>query len=363
MRKLLATTAITVMAALPVMAQTDGSATGDTGTAAQVQPQSQGTTGNETFYGSISGAVDASDFIGKSVYATDAEVTAKDDVAAMKDEWDNIGEVSDVVFGTQGDVEAVLVDVGGFLGIGEKTVAVNLDALQMVPGDDADDYNIVMKGDRATLEDAPAYDRSQDAAQAEPDAGTPNTATDTSADTATAASIGSTLSNAASEAADWTEQKADSATSAVSQAADDAGAWTEEKTAEAGSAADKAGEDIAQTANKAKNDASEAMKTEQADAASSSSTDWSQITPADLSKKTIYGPNDESVGKVSEVLTDESNQIKQVIVNVGGFLGLGAKPVALSPEQMEISQGADGLTIHIAATQEELEQMPEYEGS
>jgi sporulation protein YlmC with PRC-barrel domain len=43
----------------------------------------------------------------------------------------------------------------------------------------------------------------------------------------------------------------------------------------------------------------------------------------------IYGPNDEKVGDVSDVLIDQQGNIKGVVIGVGGFLGLGEKDVAV----------------------------------
>jgi hypothetical protein len=43
----------------------------------------------------------------------------------------------------------------------------------------------------------------------------------------------------------------------------------------------------------------------------------------------IYGPNDESIGKVDEVLVDASGSAKAVVIGVGGFLGMGKKDVAM----------------------------------
>ncbi|MEH6721460.1 MAG: PRC-barrel domain-containing protein [Aurantimonas endophytica] len=65
------------------------------------------------------GAWRASDLEGKDVYDTTGE---------------NIGSISDVLLSEQGEVMAVLVGVGGFLGIGEKDVAVSMDALEFGPG-------------------------------------------------------------------------------------------------------------------------------------------------------------------------------------------------------------------------------------
>ncbi|MBW0003589.1 MAG: PRC-barrel domain-containing protein [Hyphomicrobiales bacterium] len=43
----------------------------------------------------------------------------------------------------------------------------------------------------------------------------------------------------------------------------------------------------------------------------------------------IYGPDNQSIGKVSDVILDGSGSAKAVVVGVGGFLGVGQKDVAL----------------------------------
>lgn len=48
------------------------------------------------------------------------------------DDAEEIGNVTDVVFNQQGQMTAVVIGVGGFLGIGEKSVAVPFDTLQFV---------------------------------------------------------------------------------------------------------------------------------------------------------------------------------------------------------------------------------------
>ena len=47
----------------------------------------------------------------------------------------HIGDVSDLLFDKNGRVAGVIVGVGGFLGIGEKYVAIDLSAFQVVPAD------------------------------------------------------------------------------------------------------------------------------------------------------------------------------------------------------------------------------------
>ncbi len=51
----------------------------------------------------------------------------------------------------------------------------------------------------------------------------------------------------------------------------------------------------------------------------------------------IYGPDNEKVGDVTEVLIDSAGKITGVTVGVGGFLGLGSKDVAIKFEEVNWS--------------------------
>lgn len=52
----------------------------------------------------------------------------------------------------------------------------------------------------------------------------------------------------------------------------------------------------------------------------------------------IYGPDNKKVGDVTEILLDKSGRIETVTVGVGGFLGIGAKDVAIAFEQVSWSE-------------------------
>ena len=84
----------------------------------------------------------ASKFIGMRVYATEKDVAPDASVkAGSEKEWDDIGEINDVILSRKGDVQAVIVGVGGFIGIGEKNVAVAMKDIKFVQnGDSKDDY-------------------------------------------------------------------------------------------------------------------------------------------------------------------------------------------------------------------------------
>src|SRR3569623_20455 len=73
----------------------------------------------------------ASKIIGQPVY----DGKAKDS--------NNLGNITDLVLGENGQVAAVVVGVGGFLGLGEKQVAVDFTSLQFVVADDNTERNVL----------------------------------------------------------------------------------------------------------------------------------------------------------------------------------------------------------------------------
>jgi uncharacterized protein YrrD len=229
--------------------------------------------------------VRASDFIGMRVYTTetDSELVEFDGV---QNDWNDIGEINDVVLTRDGEVEAVLVDIGGFLGIGEHHVAVNMDAIRFASDssteDEDDDFFLVMSSSQAALENAPEYT--------------------------------------------WADE-VDAMTDAPEIASDET----------------VTGFDI-------KRDGFRPV--ERVD-----------LTTEMLTGTPVYDVKDEWIGEVDALLLSDDGNIKQAVVDVGGFLGLGEKPVALEMEKLKILRGDDGgdLRVYVSMTEEELENMPSYD--
>ncbi len=132
----------------------------------------------------------ASDYIGKTVY----------DQAG-----NNIGEVNDLIVSGDGNVEAVILGVGGFLGIGEKDVAVHTEAVQMVQ--DGDTQRLVVQATKETLEAAPSYDRSNRRYATDTGTTTETTGSTTAPATGTGAAVDCTLPENASNAACTNQQQ------------------------------------------------------------------------------------------------------------------------------------------------------------
>jgi sporulation protein YlmC with PRC-barrel domain len=62
--------------------------------------------------------------------------------AVNNEAGDRIGEINEVVLGKDGKVAAVIVGVGGFLGIGEREVAVTFESLRLTQ--DANNNTVVL---------------------------------------------------------------------------------------------------------------------------------------------------------------------------------------------------------------------------
>ena len=53
----------------------------------------------------------------------------------------------------------------------------------------------------------------------------------------------------------------------------------------------------------------------------------------------VIGTDNKKIGDVSDILFDKAGKIEAFVVSVGGFLGIGAKDVALAPTAFEVVQG------------------------
>lgn len=282
MKQLLLSTAVLAASALAVAAQDSPFRTGDDPT-----------------------AVRASEFIGKRIYASEAALDA-DEYDGVQEGWDDIGEVNDVVLARDGSAGTVLVDIGGFLGVGERQVAVDMAAIRFVAdgatADDLDDYFLVLNADRATLEGAPAW-MSSEATGDDPAEATADDATETATADTTA------------------EPKTDTMTEAA-----------------------PAREPMVR-------DGYEAL-------------DRTAMTTEDLTGAPVYDANDERVGEVGELILDDGGQITTAVVDVGGFLGIGEKPVALTLADLDILRQSGGpeVRVYVSMTKDELEALPVHGG-
>ncbi|MEZ5925727.1 MAG: PRC-barrel domain-containing protein [Hyphomicrobiaceae bacterium] len=96
----------------------------------------------------------ASTLIGRAVYNTEGQ---------------NVGDVNDIVLSSSGEVSSIVIGVGGFLGLGEKNVALPFEALRVSSVDGSD--RITIDSTKEALEKAPEFVRSDDQFGADPATG------------------------------------------------------------------------------------------------------------------------------------------------------------------------------------------------
>lgn len=102
----------------------------------------------------------ASDLIGMRIYNVEVEFDATQPmVADAEKEWDDIGEINDIIVTADGNVSAVILGVGGFIGIGERDVSVPMSSIQVLTEADNNDRFLVVKTSKEMLEKAPEFNR------------------------------------------------------------------------------------------------------------------------------------------------------------------------------------------------------------
>jgi hypothetical protein len=69
---------------------------------------------------------------------------------------ESLGDINDVLVSGEGPVQAVVIGVGGFLGIGEKNVAVAFDRIERTTGEDGKPL-FVLNATKEELDQAPPF--------------------------------------------------------------------------------------------------------------------------------------------------------------------------------------------------------------
>ena len=75
----------------------------------------------------------------------------------------------------------------------------------------------------------------------------------------------------------------------------------------------------------------------------------------------VITTGDEEVGAVSDLIIDQDGQVVGIVVGVGGFLGMGAKDVAIGWDDVQKSGSANELELRIDQSRESLLSAPEFE--
>ncbi len=289
----------------------------------------------------------SSDFIGMSVHAIDnPEVRALNDqrmatedyyarsemgwmsgdiLGASRSDWDDIGDVEDIVLTQDGDVRGVIVDIGGFLGIGAHTVLLDFADLYMVPDDGNAEvfsqYLVVTTFSEEQLESMPQWDPA-------------------------ALTLGFTPR-------DWRMSSMNSAEMNEGLGAEP----VETETATAVIIDPVEQTDGMDTAN-AENMPEHLTDMDQ----NYMAVDMATLSADKILGANIYDASGQSVGSVTDLVLDGEDSISAAVVDIGGFLGIGARTVALPIDEakFQVNEMGENLRIDTVMTREQIEGLPEY---
>ncbi len=74
--------------------------------------------------------------------------------------------------------------------------------------------------------------------------------------------------------------------------------------------------------------------------------------------KRLIGASGETVGRIVDVLADETGEVRAAIVAYGGFLGIGSRRIAVSWQDLRFSPQGDPDAVAVDITSERLARAP-----
>ena len=93
-------------------------------------------------------------------------------------------------------------------------------------------------------------------------------------------------------------------------------------------------------------------------------TDSGDVRASKLIGSAVYNDRDEKIGSVDDLVLGKDNKADDVIVSVGGFLGMGTKLVAVPYTQLKLGDtknaSSSNKVVMPGATKESLKAQPEF---
>ncbi|MER8388871.1 PRC-barrel domain-containing protein [Mesorhizobium sp. M0166] len=234
------------------------------------------------------------------------------------DDAQNIGDVNDIVINKEAKAQSLIIGVGGFLGIGEKNVAYDFDKAQWAERNG--DRWLVAQTTKEELQAQPDFNRkAYDPAPATTAAATaPATVTPT-------VTASNTATTKTTETTSKTAQNAPAAAPPANSTADQ-------------------------------------TKTGSIDKSTLTEMPMGEIRAEDLVGTTVYGANDVNVGKIGDIVLGGDKKVDAIIIDVGGFLGIGSKEVAVGMDNLKFMTDKNGKRyLYTNFTKEQLEAQAPYD--
>ncbi len=231
---------------------------------------------------------------------------------------ESIGKIGNLLLDQNNQVVAVIISVGGVLGIGKHDIAIALNQIERRV--DGDETTLWANLTEESLKGAPKYANETELSRGE-------------------------------------RQRADQLTDRAEKRADQAADRAEKRADQAADRAEKRADQVADRAEK---------RADQRQVTTTHHHYLETLPALGYHSNSLVGhevtsrSNNKTIGKVSNLLLDEKGQLVAVVVGVGGLMGLGERDVAIAWNQVERSIDGAEVTLWVNLTEEHLKEAPNY---
>ena len=87
-----------------------------------------------------------------------------------------------------------------------------------------------------------------------------------------------------------------------------------------------------------------------------------ELQASEVTGAVVYDINDERVGEIHDFIMETDAKIAAAILDIGGFLGMGEKQVAVSMDSLTFKKAEDGedLRIYVDVEEADFDKMQEW---
>ena len=87
------------------------------------------------------------------------------------------------------------------------------------------------------------------------------------------------------------------------------------------------------------------------------------LKTSDVESATVYGRDDEKIGAISSLKVGTDGKITDAVVDVGGFLGIGAHSVLIPFSDLTVLRATNGsdVRVHMETTKDQLKAMAPHD--
>jgi sporulation protein YlmC with PRC-barrel domain len=89
--------------------------------------------------------------------------------------------------------------------------------------------------------------------------------------------------------------------------------------------------------------------------------DEAQLTADELKGINVYGTNNEHIGTIGDLALNDDGTVDALIIDFGGFLGIGTKPVAVAFENLDfLADAKNNRSLVLPITRDQMEAAPAF---